>query len=442
MLIRFTTSNYLSFNEEIEFSMIPGKSRNHPHHLIKGDKRSSISVLKAAVIYGANASGKSNLIKAMAFARHLIVNGIRPKKHIPRSHFKLDMSCTDKPSRFEFEFKQEKKAYAYGFQLDTQKIHSEWLYEITKTSQKKIFERQTTDTDETVIEFGKVHFKDKSEQKLLLLMKTRKNQLFLTQSIEAGAKQFESIMSWFRKLIIIFPDSQARGPGFSIERDDMIRDSLVNFLKLFDTGISGINLVSIDSKSDTAALADEIKSELAETLGPGEKRFFNAPNNRRYLVSMNERNELEVFKLMTSHKIKDSGKEVLLEVNEESDGTQRLMDLIPALKLLLDENNVCIIDELDRSMHPKLSFRILELFLNSRTNRESQLIVTTHESSLLNLGLLRRDEIWFTAKDENGASSVYSLEEFVPRYDKDVRKGYLMGRFGGIPVVSEISALG
>lgn len=450
MLIRFTASNYLSFSEEIEFSMVPGKSRNHPHHVIKGRKRSSIGVLKAAVIYGANASGKSNLIKTMAFARDLIVNGVRPNKHIPRIHFKLDSSCAGKPSRFEFEFMQGGSAYAYGFELDTRKIHSEWLYEITKTSQKKIFERQTTGTDETEVEFGKVQFRDGNERKLLHLMKTRGNQLFLTQSIEAGARQFESIMAWFRKLIVIFPDSRERGMAFPVEADDTLRDSLVDFLKLFDTGISGIGMVPMDSSGDTAILSDEVRSKLAEVLGVGEKRIFSAPDGRRYLVSMNERNELEIFKLMTGHRVHggggggeggEGGEEVLLEVNDESDGTRRLMDLIPALNLLLERDTVCIIDELDRSMHPKLSFKILELFL-SRVGRESQLIVTTHESSLLNLGLLRRDEIWFVAKDRGGASSVYSLEEFVPRYDKDVRKGYLLGRFGGVPVVEDISELG
>lgn len=442
MLIRFTTSNYLSFNEEIEFSMIPGKSRNHPHHVIKGRKRSSTGVLKAAVIYGANASGKSNLIKTIAFARDLIVNGVRPNKHIPRIHFKLDASCAGKPSRFEFEFKQGDRAYAYGFELDTKTIHSEWLYEITKTSQKKIFERQAAGTDETVVEFGKVQFRNKNEQKLLHLLKTRGNQLFLTQSIEAGARQFEDILAWFRKLIVIFPDSQMRGPAFTAAKGDTLRDSLVEFLKRFGTGISGIGMVPMDSSSDAAVLPDEVRSKLAESLGVGETRIFSAPDNRRYLVSMNEGNELEIFKLMTGHRVHESSEEVLLEVNDESDGTRRLMDLIPALNLLLERDTICIIDELDRSMHPKLSFKILELFLNSGEGRESQLIVTTHESSLLNLGLLRRDEIWFVAKDRGGASSVYSLEEFVPRYDKDVRKGYLLGRFGGIPVVEDISELG
>jgi len=438
MLIRFTVSNYLSFNEEIEFSMIPGKCRSHTHHVIKGNKRSSINVLRAGVIYGANASGKSNLVKAMSFARNLIINGTRPKKNIPRTHFRFDTSCANKPSRFEFEFMLKKEAVAYGFELDTQRILNEWLYRITKTTQKKIFERQTLENGESQVEFENFHFKDKREQKLVNLMKTRENQLFLTQSIEAGIKQFEHIINWFRKLIIVFPGAHDHSLEFTGEGNGMLHNLLVDFLKRFDTGISGIDLKPIDLKSDSTALPEEIQIQLTEMLETGKTTIFNAPNNTSYLVSMNEQNELEVFKLMTSHKIKGSIDETSLEIKDESDGTQRLLELIPALYLVLNGDYVCIIDELDRSMHPKLSFNILEMFLDSRTKHESQLIVTTHETNLLNLNLLRRDEIWFVEKNKDGASSAFSLEEFIPRYDSDVRKGYLLGRFGGIPILNNV----
>jgi AAA15 family ATPase/GTPase len=438
MLIRFTVSNYLSFNEEIEFSMIPGKCRSHTHHVVKGNKRSNINILRAGVIYGANASGKSNLVKAISFARNLVINGTRPKKHIPRTHFKFDTSCVNKPSRFEFEFNLKKEAFAYGFELDTQRIHNEWLYKITKTTQKKIFERQTLENGESQVEFGNFHFKDKREQKLVNLMKTRENQLFLTQSIEAGIKQFEHISNWFRKLIIVFPEALDHRLEFTFEGNGMLHNLLIDFLKRFDIGISGISLKPIDLKSDSTALPLEIQTRLTEMLEPGKTTIFNTPDNTCYLVSMNERNELEAFKLMTNHKIKGSTDETTLEIKDESDGTQRLLELIPALYLVLNGDYVCIIDELDRSMHPKLSFNILEMFLDSRIKHESQLIVTTHETNLLNLNLLRRDEIWFVEKNKDGASSVFSLEEFIPRYDSDVRKGYLLGRFGGIPIVNNV----
>ncbi|MCP5053078.1 MAG: ATP-binding protein [bacterium] len=439
MLIRFTVSNYLSFNEEVEFSMIPGKSRSHPNHLIKSGKRGSIGVLKAGVIYGANASGKSNLVKAVSFARNLIVNGTRPKKNIPRSHFKLDGSCANKPSRFEFEFKLKEKAYAYGFELDTRKIYHEWLYEITKTSQKMIFERKLADADKSLLELGKIQFKDKYEKQLVKLMKTRENQLFLTQSIEAGVKQFDPVMNWFRKMLIIFPDSYPQGGEFTFGKNQQVHETLVKLLKHFDTGISDIQMVPTDLKNDLGIFPGELDSLLAEKLEGGERAIIKAPNNNRYLVTMNRDNRFELFKLMTTHKQSDSDETVLMEMDDESDGTRRLLDLTPALHLVFNEDRVCMIDELDRSLHPKLCSKILGLFFDNPVSRESQLIVTTHESGLLNLNSLRRDEIWFVGKNSNGASTVYSLEEFVPRYDVDIRKGYLMGRFGGVPVMSEVS---
>ncbi|MDQ7033693.1 MAG: AAA family ATPase [Anaerolineae bacterium] len=147
-----------------------------------------------------------------------------------------------------------------------------------------------------------------------------------------------------------------------------------------------------------------------------------------------------MWKITTAHKVEGEDNPIYLEVSEESDGTQRLFDIIPGLMDLIDGEKVFIIDELDRSLHPHLTRNILELFLKGKNNR-SQLIVTTHEASLLNLDLLRRDEIWFIEKDRNGKSSAYSLEDFTPRKDKDIRKGYLLGRYGSIPFLSTDIAL-
>lgn len=425
--------------------MIPGKSRKHPHHIIRGGGRNSINILKAGVIYGANASGKSNLVKAMAFARRLIVDGTRPKRLIPVNCFKLNKSCADSPSKFEFEFKHKGKFYAYGFEADTHKIHNEWLYETSKTTQKMVFERSTTGDNETIVEFGNVDFEDKKDKQFIEFtgIGTRHNQLFLTESIERGVKHFEDVFSWFDEVLtFIFPASIFADLEISIAKKDELSNSLLKFLQLFNTGISDTSFEEIDFNNDIPNMPDDLSTELAEELKTGQITVVRSPNNRRYLVLRNEQNDLQAFKLMTKHKMKGTDEYALLEISDESDGTQRLMDLIPALIDLFSNNQVYVIDELDRSLHPVLSYKILELFLNNKREQASQLIVTTHESSLLNLNLLRRDEIWFLEKNEDGASSVYSLEEFTPRYDKDIRKGYLLGRFGAIPIVHNVSDLG
>ncbi len=444
MLIRFTTSNFLSFNDEIEFSMIPGKSRKHPHHIIKGRSRNNLNILKVGVVYGANASGKSNLIQAMSFAKHLIIEGTRPRKFIPIKRFQLDKGCDSKTSKFEFEFKSKGKYYLYGFELDIHKIHSEWLYEIGRTSEKMIFERKTTDNNETLIEFGNIEFKDKKERQFIEFtgIGTRYNQLFLTESIERGVKHFTDVDSWFRSLTFIFPESLFNGLEISIEEEDELKEHLLKLLQLFNTGISGIGFEEIDFNNEVADFPDEIREKLVENVDDENKVVIRGPNDKRFLLYRSGEDEIKVFKLITKHPIKGCSDEASLEISDESDGTRRLMELLPALIDMLTNDRVYIIDELDRSLHPTLSYKILELFLNNKLNQESQLIVTTHESSILNLKLLRRDEIWFVEKDNDGASSVYSLEEFTPRYDKDVRRGYLLGRFGAIPIVQNVSDLG
>jgi hypothetical protein len=409
---------------------------------MRGRGRNSINVLRAAVIYGANASGKSNLIQAMAFARELIVNGTRPHKFIPIKRFLLDKSCVDKLSKFEFEFKSRGKYYAYGFELDTHRIHSKWLYEIRQTTEKMIFERTTSHENETTIKFGSIEFESKRDRQFIEFtgMGTRYNQLFLTESIERGVEYFEGVYSWFDKgLTFIFPDTQFAGLEISIEQRRKLGDDLLGLLQLFDTGISGIGFEEIDFESEITDFPDEIKDQLIEDADEDSKIVVRGSNDRRYLIYRDEYNELKAFKLITKHKMKDCDDEASLEVGDESDGTRRLMELLPALIDLFNNDRVYVIDELDRSLHSTLSYRILELFLNNKKRQESQLIVTTHETSLLNLNLLRRDEIWFIEKDKTGASTVYSLEEFAPRYDKDIRKGYLLGRFGAIPIVQNVA---
>ncbi|MBN1487001.1 MAG: ATP-binding protein [Anaerolineae bacterium] len=444
MLIRFITRNYLSFNEEVEFSMITGRARKHPNHIIRDKAWNGIDLLRSAVIYGANASGKSNLIKAMSFAQELIINGTKPKQKIPVNYHKLQVEGAKTPSKFEFEFKINGNYYAYGFELDAQKIHSEWLYSISKKSQRMIFERETTEALTVEVAFGDITFEDKEDKQFLdfVAKGTRPNQLFLTESIERNVKHFEDAHMWFDKVLeIIFPDTRFRGLGISVSQGDELSNSLSEYLRLFDTGITGLSLEPVDMDTELSVLPDALRAELITDLTPGKNISLSTPNNRHYILRLNQDEELEVKKLMTKHKMAGCDEEICLEISDESDGTQRLLDLTPGLFDLLHNNRVLVIDELDRSLHPHLSYKLLEHFLNSGTGQESQLIVTTHESHLLDLDLLRRDEIWFVEKSGEGASNIYSLEEFMPRYDKDIQKGYLLGRFGAIPIIGNVSEL-
>ena len=436
MLIRFLVKNFLSVNHQIEFSMVKGKARLHPDHVI-ASAESGFKALRTGVIYGANASGKSNLIRAMVFAATFITKGVPPKQTIPVQHFKLNAQNINLPSRFEFTFEKNGVAYIYGFELDQKRIHSEWLYTLKRTGTPKlIFERVTTpDLQTEVILSG---FKNLSRKDLRLLNyageRTRYNQLFLNKTIEDERKELEELFEWFdENLTIIFPTSKFVPLAVRLEQDENFLEKFRQFLKAADTGIDGIELREIEP--ERLAVPDVVLQDMQTRLEPGSGALvYQIDGADRYLVKKNQDNELQFSMLMTTHRIEGSDKVEHFELSEESDGTQRMMDLIPGLLDLIHSERVFVIDEIDRSVHPKLSRMIIEMFLQYG-RATSQLIVTTHESGLLDLGLLRRDEIWFVEKDEKGASSVYSLEEFVPRYDKDIRKDYLSGRFGGIPVI-------
>ena len=188
--------------------------------------------------------------------------------------------------------------------------------------------------------------------------------------------------------------------------------------------------------TDISDIPVQLINEIINDLKPGKRTIIGSENNRRnYAIERKESGEIEVFKLAARH-VSEKGKDVYFELDEESDGTNRLIDLIPALIDLTTSETVYVIDELDRSMHPILTRKIIEFFLSNSKNIASQLIVTTHESNLLDLDLLQRDEIWFVEKNKKNSSELYSLLEFKPRKETNITKGYLQGRYGAIPFLS------
>ncbi|MDX9954064.1 MAG: ATP-binding protein [Anaerolineae bacterium] len=437
MLIRFHVSNFLSINEEVELSLIAGRVKKHPAHLVTEDTNCGVRTLRAAVIYGANASGKSNLIRAMRFAQRFVVYGTRIKQTIPRVPFKLCQESEIRPSRFEFEFRRGGNCYIYGFEVDHQRIHTEWLYQIKKTTEMLLFERTTTDEGKVSVQFGKVGFQDKEDQQFVagVAKGTRSNQLFLTESMERNIPHFADVYQWFDEtLVIIYPDSQYLPLASKIAEGDFAA-SIAQYLEQLGTGIYGFDLKVVNPEVE---FPSDMMTEMREKLEVEENSIFVVgPRGERYIVEL-VGGQLQAKKLMFRHRMADCNEEVLFDIKEESDGTRRMLDLLPQFANLIGQDQVIVIDELDRSLHPRLSYELIRLFL-ADTESRAQLVVTTHEEHLLDLDLLRRDEIWFIEKDQSGASHLYSLEEFAPRYDKDIERGYMMGRFGAIPVFRRTS---
>lgn len=427
MLIRFSVANFRSFNEEVVFSMIPGRSRQHENHIIKAESPDGIDVLRMGLLYGANASGKSNLIKAMAFARNFIVEGVESEQPILVEPFRLNSSNMKLPSRFEFEFIIAGTAYAYGFELDGRQVREEWLTKIFTTRDETVFERTTQDGKTSVI------FETDSTEKQFfefVARSTRENQLFLTNAVGNNVEQLTSIFRWFRsKLVILTHGSVNRELEELYYSSSKYVSELSGFLKKINSGIQEVKLHPIPVEAIDYPRLSLPEIEQAELDRYLLNVTFRGKDKMKRRFATLENGELKAFEVKF---VRRGNKEnnILFDFGDESDGTQKVIDLYPIFYLSFD--STVILDELERSLHPNLVRLLIQHAMSQ--NSVKQFIFTTHEATLLDLDLLRRDEIWFVEKSPLGASTLYSLEEFKPRHDLDIRKGYLQGRFGAIPV--------
>ena len=451
MLIRFSVENFLSFKDRVVFSMIPGSGTLKPNH--KSEKVKGISALKASIILGANASGKSNLIKAIDFGRELILVGTKSEQLINFQNFRLDIAALASNSRIEYEITHNGKNYAYGFVFNSKEIVEEWLYELKNKSESKIFERNTLKKDS--FDLAPLLAKNKKEehqQFLKFIAKgTPNNQLFLTEIRTRKVKDnvtditdILNVIDWFQNsLKVIFPDDKYNeGIKSELMDNSKLQKTFEELLNYFDTGINGICLekVEFESIDIPSKLTDLIKQDLLSRDSEKGKSLMVSNRNTTYFISK-KGDEVLVHKFMTKHDVKGKEKQELFDTNDESDGTNRIIDFIPLIMDLLQGNKVFIIDEMERSLHPNLIYDLFDLFLEKSEHINSQLITASHESSLLTQKLFRKDEIWFAVKDKDGSSHLHSLEEYNIRFDKEIRKDYLLGRYKAVPRIGNRNEL-
>ncbi len=455
MLVQFTIENFLSFREAKTFSMLGvNNDLNHLEHLGVNLAGKGKSLLPVAGIYGANAAGKSNLIKAIDFAKDLIVEGTRSGQSIPVSPFKLG-DYSQKPSQFEFIFTYQNTLYSYGFKLNSSQILEEWLYGTPPEKKREIlyFERTTSEQKETIVEYGATlrGRGENNKQFLDFISKgTRSNQLFLTEAVERNVNLLIPIFDWFKKVLTIIPaESDYTDLEIGILGSIEFTTFLSDFLKFAGTGIDSIGLDEVTLDFDShfpempKSMREKLNQQLAEAGANSVVMIENSLRKKRYLLMKGEQEKINLMQIKTKHR-HENGQLVDFSIDEESEGTQRLINLIPVLFVLRkNPEKVILLDELDRRLHPLLSRQFLEFFLQCKTeNSRSQLIFTTHDSNLLDLDILRRDEIWFVEKNQQGVSHLYSLAEFKIRPDLKIEKGYLNGRFGAIPFFGDIHSLG
>lgn len=455
MLIRFNVKNFLSFSERKdgkteEFSMLAGKVKSKKDHLYDNGK---IKLLKFAAVYGANASGKSNLVKALEFMKRIVLWGL-PDGYTDK-YCKVNDENKDKVSYFEVEIMIGEKYYAYGFEviLNKGKFISEWLIELSVDNKEKII--FIRDIENGIYEFGDeikgekglidkldVYAEDVQEDSsVLFLFIMNQNKKTLYHQYEK-ASAFQDVYMWLRKgLDINYPDRPISDYSYMAETENV--EEVCRIISAFGTGITGFKMVEVPVEKVLGHLPKTIQEKILEDI---EKKFTDIKNNeelekigivmrsnRDFFILNIDREENVICKTIKfSH-----GKEnILFNISEESDGTVRILDLLEVL--LSGEGKTYVIDELDRCLHPSLTYKFVDTFLQLASQKDIQLIVTTHESRLLDFDLLRRDEVWFVNKRKSGESDIYSLEEYNARFDQKIDKAYLEGRYGGIPVFSTV----
>ncbi len=439
MLVQFIVDNFMCFAEETVFSMVASaKLKQHKNHLIQLTPETDL--LRTSVLYGANAHGKTKLVEAIDFAKQLIVNGIQGTKAIPVTPFRLDKILRTQPSRFEFVILYQNIRYHYGFIINKQRVLEEWLFVTPKKREVRYFERVTSEAGKVTIELGGSLARKNSKQKQFLefvAQGTRPNQLFLTEALERNVEKLKPLYEWFEDVLQVIPAMPHYLPlEMRANKEKPFITFLSDFLKQADTGIHSIKTVEeeFDYDKHFPGLPEQIRLEIENDIRSGSTIIMFGEGTS-YTLCTNELGEPVLIRLETLHFGRD-GSVVSFDFSKESAGTQRLTHLLPILVDLLSGEKVYIIDELDRSLHVLLPKFFLEAYLSANQHR-SQLIFTTHDTHLLDLNLLRQDEIWFLEKDEYGVSHLYSLVNLKINPDLNIQKGYLQGRFGGIPFVGE-----
>lgn len=412
MLIEFRVKNYRSIKDEQVLSLVAAKEKTYSEtHLIKTGIKSIPALVRSAVFYGPNAGGKTNLVKALAFARDLVSlsTKIQLGEKFNIQPFRLDKKTNEEPSEFEFTFAEGGVRYQYGFILSPERVNEEWLLVYKKSKPQHWFTRHfNSDTEQYKYEFSSFL----TGQRKVWQESTRPNALFLSTAAQLNSKQLQPVFDWIVKKLVIFPPGSLIDPKFSVDmlKSNEGKNTVRDFLVSAGISVSSIDIISRKGWLQTLQF-DPLTGEA------------NVP----------QREEKDILSPQFCHETEHGS--ATFELHDESLGTQRLFELAGPIMDILKLGRVLIVDELDSSMHPLLVRHLVSLFHNPSLNPNgAQLIFTTHDTSLLNKEVFRRDQVWFVEKDRHQATTIYPLLEFSPRKNEALERGYLTGRYGAVPV--------
>ena len=412
MLVEFRTKNFRSLRDEQVLSFVASTDKTLlDTHALGTGLKAAPHLLKSAVVYGANASGKSNLIKALQYMRGVVLESaaLQPGQRFDKLQpFKLDSASVSQPTEFEVTLLLNGVRYQYGFAMTAQRIVGEHLLVYKAFKPQRWFERHfDTESGKDIYEFGS----GLKGAKNLWEGATRPNALFLSVAVQLNSDALRALFDWFANGLVIFIELSPLSPQFTLQilKQETPRKAIRDFLRATDNSIADIEVAS------TQTAVRSIHFDL--TTGKREEE-----------IGEQTVDEVKV------HHITDQGKAVF-DLMDESSGTQNLLFLAGPILDILKKGLTLVVDELDTSLHTLLVQALVRLFYQPDANTGgAQLLFTTHDTSLLDAyGLFRRDQIWFVEKNPDQSSTLFALTDFSPRKNEALERGYLQGRYGALP---------
>ncbi|GAB2622456.1 ATP/GTP-binding protein [Emticicia sediminis] len=420
MLLQFSIRNFRTFKDKATLSLIASNYDKDTREVdnISQEDRFNLRILKSAVIYGANASGKSKLIDALAFMRSFVTKSSKESqkfKEIDVEPFRLNSESVNQPTEFEVIFTFKGVLYRYGYEVNVKEIISEWLYYKPKTKEIELFYRdgKKFETHERNFSKGSTVIREGL---------VRDNALLVSVAAQFNDSICSSVIEWFENLNIISGLDELQFKNNTIEKikNPKSKTTILNFLKAADLGIQDIQY-----EEYLSSFSEEIKNkinEIKETIKEFDPEAFS---------------DISIIHNVYDDKKKNVGKANFSVQRDESNGTKKFLYLSGTIIDILERGGILIGDELDSKLHPNLVSKIVSLFNSKELNKKNaQLIFNTHDTNLLSSGLFRRDQIWFTNKDKYGEAKLYSLADFKSdevRKNESFEDNYIKGKYGAIP---------
>lgn len=446
MLVQFSVENYLSFKDLITFSMVgytPIKEyESDEYSNVFYDLNEKTKLLKSSAIYGANGSGKSNLISAMSFFKSFILTSANEKQaddEIKVLRFLLSSETNNKPSSFEMIFYVENVRFRYGFEADREKIHSEWLFSLKSeisAKETKLFTRKFQS-----ISLNRQYFKEGKGNEV----KVRPNALFLSVTAQFNGEIATQILKWFKINLNIISGLENNTTSYTVSKfqnDNDFKKKIIAFFRSIQIGFDDIEIAE-----DNGILGETLRNIPSELTDEVED-FLSSLKKLQAKIRKSESTNVETkqISINTLHKKYNEKEEFsqyeVIDFALESKGTRKLFSILGPIIDTIQNGKILVVDELDSRLHTLLTIELIKFF-HSKTNVKAQLIFASHDTNLLRKDIFRRDQIWFTEKNKIGATDLYSLVEYkinqaTVRNDASFEKDYLLGKYGAIPFLSDI----